>query len=111
MMRGFLKERFQFLRDQELLGQSGRVHCFGRAAALGGLTSLVREVSGMDVVLGTRQAEREPGAELADLITVGLVRAAAAERQRLLAERQNSGIRQVASAAGGFWSWLTTALS
>lgn len=109
-LRRFFKERFKSLRDMELLSQTGRVHLLGRAAALGGLPSLVREVFGMEVVLGTRSANRDPGTELADVITVGLIRSAAEERARMLAERQSSGIRQVASAAGGFWSWLTAPL-
>lgn len=111
LLRQFFRDRFQHLRDLELFAQQGRIHLVGRGAALGGLASLLRDIFDMEVVLGTRRADREPGSELSDLITVGLVRTAADERARQLAERSGSGIRQVATAAGGFWSWLTARLS
>lgn len=109
LLRQFFRERVNFLKDNELLSHTGRVHLFGRAAALGGLPTLVRDVFGMETVLGTKQADRDPASEIAGAITVGLVRAAAEERARQIAQRQaSSGFRQVASAAGGLLAWLAT---
>jgi cell division protein FtsA len=111
ILRQFLKDRYTILRDMDLLSQHGRVHLVGRAAHLGGLPTLVREIFGMEVVLGTRSAHRDPGSELTDLITVGLVRTAAEERRRNVAERSASSIRQVAGAATGLWAWLMAELA
>ena len=111
LLRQFFRERFNYLKDSELLSHTGRVHLFGRAAALGGLPNLIKDIFGMETILGTKQATRDPAAEIAGAITVGLVRAAAEERQRQIARRQaSSGFHQVASAAGGLLGWLTTPL-
>ena len=108
LLRQYFRERYNYLKDSELLAQTGRVHLFGRAAALGGLPKLIKDIFGMETILGTKQATRDPAAEISGAITVGLVRAAAEERQRQIARRQaSSGFHQVASAAGGFWGWLT----
>ena len=56
------------------------------------------------MVLGTGQKNRDPSAELADIIVSGLVCTAAdLRRNRLLA--QESRFRKTAS---GVWSWLTS---
>ncbi|TVR43626.1 MAG: hypothetical protein EA402_09230 [Planctomycetota bacterium] len=112
LLRQFLRDRCNYLKDHEFLSHTGRVHCFGRAAALGGLTGLVKEIFAMETVLGTKQADRDPANEIASAMTVGLVRAAADERRRQIAQRDaSSSFRQVASAAGGIFSWLATPLT
>lgn len=106
-LRDFFTARAKALRELELLAQHGKIHLTGRGAALGGLPALLKDVFSMPVVFGTSKSDREPSSELADLMTVGLVRQAAQERERRLAERQGSGVRHVATAASGFWGWLT----
>ena len=91
----FFNERVKVLRDLELLAQTGKVHLTGRAAALGGLVGLLRQVFGLQVVLGSSGQDREPTAELGNLMTVGLVRQAALERGQRLATQDQSGMRQV----------------
>lgn len=111
LLRKFFRDRYQYLKDNDALSQHGRIHLFGRAAALGGLSGIVREIFGMDTVLGSKQAHRDPASELSDTILVGLVRAAADERRRQIAlRRASSGFHQVVSVAGGLWSWLTAAM-
>ncbi|MDA3960362.1 MAG: pilus assembly protein PilM [Planctomycetota bacterium] len=107
-LREFFTARAKVLRDLELLAQHGKVHLTGRAAALGGLPAMIKDVFQMPVVYGSSKSDREVSSELADLMTVGLVRQAAQDRERRLAERQASGVRQVAHAASGLWGWLTT---
>jgi len=109
-LRAFFLVRAQALREMELLAQNGKVHLVGRAAALGGLGALLKDLFKMPVVLGAGQQAREASSELADLITVGLVRQAAIERERRLAERRASSIRQVTHAASGLWAWLSKTL-
>lgn len=100
----FFRARAQELRDAGYLGQQGQVHLVGRASSLNGLVSFLREVMGLPVVLGTGQKNRDPSAELADVIVSGLVCTAAdLRRSRLLS--QESRIRKTAS---GVWSWLTS---
>lgn len=106
LLTDFFVQRAHALRDLELLAQHGRIHLTGRAAALGGLPNLLRDVFDLPVVLGSSKHDREASSELADLLTVGLVRQSAIERERRLAERNASGMRQVTTAASGFLSWL-----
>ncbi len=107
-LRTFFGERARTLRELELLAQRGKIHLVGRAAALGGLVPLVRDVFDLPVVLGTNTSGRELSTELTDLMTVGLVRQAAIERRRQLHDRQSSSIRQVTSMASSLWQWLMT---
>jgi len=111
LLREFFLSRARALRELELLAQQGRLHLTGRAAALGGLPALLKDVFHMPVVYGTGKGDREPSSELGDLMTVGLVRQAAVERERYIAERGRSGVRQMAHAATGLWGWLTTPIS
>lgn len=106
----FYIERAAALREMELLAQQGRIHLTGRAAVLGGFNTLIKDVFKMPVVFGSSKTDREPTSELSDLLTVGLVRQAAIERQRRLMERGSTGVRQVASAASGLLAWLTKRL-
>lgn len=111
LLQSFFAARAQHFRDLDLLAQTGRIHLTGRAAALGGLTTLVQDAFRMPTVLGSAKDGREPSSELADLVNVGLIRQAADERARRLAERNASGIRQAAQVATGIWSWLMAKLS
>ena len=107
MMTAFLRDRLAHLRDLELLSEkNGRIHLVGRAANINGLSSLVADVSGQKVVLGSADGKREKSEELNRLMLVGQMMQAAAERDQALAIRAQSGIRQVATAASGLWSWL-----
>ena len=103
----FFRARAQELRDAGFLGQQGQVHLVGRASSLSGLVSFLRDVMGLPVVLGTGQKNRDPSAELADVIVSGLVCTAADMRRRRLLS-QESRIRKTAS---GVWSWLAHPLS
>lgn len=99
----FFRARAQELRDAGHLGQQGQVHLVGRASSLSGLVPFLRDVMGLPVVLGTGQKNRDPSAELADVIVSGLVCTAADLRRRRLLGHE-SRIRKTAS---GVWSWLT----
>ncbi|HYE04340.1 MAG TPA: cell division FtsA domain-containing protein [Planctomycetota bacterium] len=105
-LREFFAARVKELRAQELIAQSGQVHLVGRGAALGGMASFLREIFDLPVVLGTGARDREPSAELVDLLISGVVRAAADERRGELAER-GSGMRH---AVGNAWGWLVRSL-
>lgn len=105
-LREFFNARARDLRELELVAVNGRIHLVGRGSSLGGLTALVRECFGLPTFLGTNQDDRELSSELRDLITVGLIRQAALERERRLRDRTGSSIRQVAATATGFWAWL-----
>ncbi len=106
----FFKLRYQDLQERELLSRTGQINLVGRASSLGGLPNLLKEVFNMNVVLGTGKKDRDPSAELADLVTLGLVRTAAVERERRLMERNSSGVRQVRQAAFNIWAWLSKEL-
>lgn len=106
----FFRLRYQDLQERELLSRTGQINLVGRAGSLGGLASLLKEVFNMPVVLGTGKKDRDPSAELADLVTLGLVRTAAVERERRLLERNSSGVRQVRQAAFNLWAWLSKEL-
>jgi cell division protein FtsA len=105
-LREFFSARAQELREQELLGQQGQIHLVGRASALGGLSLFLKEIFDLPVVLGTGSRDRDPSAELVDLLISGVVRAAADQRRRELAG-QSTGLR---GAASGLWAWLTKRL-
>ncbi len=99
----FFRARAQDLRENGYLGQQGQVHLVGRASSLGGMAMYLKEVLDLPVVLGTGQKNRDPSAELADIMVSGLVCTAAdLRRQRIAA--QESRLRKTAS---GVWSWLT----
>jgi cell division protein FtsA len=106
VLREFFAARVRELRAHELIGQQGQVHLVGRGSALGGLATFLREIFDLPVVLGTGARDREPSAELVDLLISGVVRAAADERRGALAER-SAGMRTVVS---GAWGWLTRGL-
>ena len=105
-LKDFFTERVKSLRDLELLAQTGKVHLTGRAAALGGMVGLLRQVFDLQVVLGSSGQDREPTAELGNLMTLGLVRQAGLERGPALATQEQSGMRQVRKATTGFLAWL-----
>ena len=67
-----------------------------------GITSLIQDISGYKVILGSGDKNREKSEELNRLMLVGQIMQAAAERDQALAMRGESGIRQVATAAS--WS-------
>lgn len=103
LVREFFTQRAAELREHELLGQGGQVHLVGRGATLGGLSLFLKDIFDMPVVLGTGQRDRDPSAELLDLLISGIVRTAADNRRNSLAGNA-SGLRNVAS---GLWDWLT----
>jgi cell division protein FtsA len=103
----FFRARAQELRENGYLGQQGQVHLVGRASSLGGLAMFLKEVLDLPVVLGTGQKNRDPSAELADILVSGLVCTAADSRRRRIAA-QESRLRKTAS---GVWSWLTHPLA
>jgi cell division protein FtsA len=99
----FFRQRVQELRDHGHLVQHAQVHLVGRGSALGGLAVFLREIFGLPVVLGSGHKNRDPSAELADVLVSGLVCTAADLRRTHLAAQQ-SKFRKTAS---GVWSWLT----
>lgn len=103
-LRGFFGERARELRDREFLGATGQVHLVGRASTLGGLPALVREAFGLPVVLGTGARDREPSAELTDLMVSGVVRLAAEARRSDLSRSPITG--RISRA----WRWFTRPL-
>jgi|GEM_PF-3522490 cell division protein FtsA len=102
LMGSFFRARAQELRENGYLGQQGQVHLVGRASSLGGLAMFLKDVLDLPVVLGTGQKNRDPSAELADILVSGLVCTAADLRRRRIAG-QESRLRKTAS---GVWSWL-----
>ncbi|HEX3135404.1 MAG TPA: hypothetical protein VHX44_17705 [Planctomycetota bacterium] len=99
----FFRARAQELRDHGHLVQQGQVHLVGRGSSLGGLAMFLKDIFGLSVVLGSGHKNRDPSAELADVLVSGLVCTAADLRRTHLAG-QSSRIRKTAS---GVWSWLT----
>lgn len=99
-VRAFFAARARELRDRELIGQVGQVHLVGRASALGGLPLLLKEVFGLPVVLGTGARDRDPSAELLDLLISGVVRCAADERRIALGRTAFGG------RIGRLFGWL-----
>lgn len=99
----FFRQRAQDLRDHGHLVQHGQIHLVGRGSSLGGLALFLREIFGLPVVLGSGHKNRDPSAELADVLVSGLVCTAADLRRTHLAAQQ-SKFRKTAS---GVWSWLT----
>lgn len=110
ILMDFFTARFQDLQERELISRTGQINLTGRASSLGGLPALLKSIFNMPVVLGTGKRDRDPSAELADLVTLGLVRTAAVERERRLMERNNSGVRQVKQVAFNLWAWLSKEL-
>jgi cell division ATPase FtsA len=102
-LEAFFRERAQELRDHGHLVQHGQIHLVGRGSSLGGLALFLREIFGLPVVLGSGHKNRDPSAELADVLVSGLVCTAADLRRTHLAAQQ-SRFRKTAS---GVWSWLT----
>lgn len=103
-LRTFFSQRARELRDAELIGQVGQVHLVGRASALSGLPLLVKESFGLPVLLGTGSRDRDPSAELVDLVISGVVRCAADERRIQLKRSPLTG--RISRA----WHWLTRPL-
>jgi cell division protein FtsA len=106
VLRAFFSARAQELRERELLGQQGQVNLVGRASALSGLSLFLKDIFDLPVVLGTGQRDRDPSAELVDLVVSGVVRAAADERRNELA----GNVSALRNAASGLWAWLTKAI-
>jgi cell division protein FtsA len=102
-LEAFFRARAQELRDHGHLVQNGQVHLVGRGSSLGGLALFLKDIFGLSVVLGSGHKNRDPSAELADVLVSGLVCTAADLRRTHLAG-QSSRIRKTAS---GVWSWLT----
>ena len=99
-LRTFFGLRARELRDQELIGQVGQVHRVGRGSALGGVPLLVKEVFDLPVVLGTGARDRDPSAELVDLLISGVVRCAADERRIQL------GLNPLSGRIARMFGWL-----
>lgn len=99
----FFRARAQELRDHGHLVQQGQVHLVGRGSSLGGLAMFLKDIFNQPVVLGSGHKNRDPSAELADVLVSGLVCTAADLRRTHLAG-QESRIRKTAS---GVWCWLT----
>lgn len=100
---GFFRQRAQELRDHGHLVQHGQIHLVGRGSQLGGLALFLREIFGLPVVIGSGHKNRDPSAELADVLVSGLV-CTAADLRRTHLNAQQSKFRKTAS---GVWSWLT----
>jgi cell division ATPase FtsA len=104
----FFGRRAQDLQEdpENPLPRRGHIHLVGRASQLGGLTALLHDVFGLDVILGTggreRRDERDVGEELENLLLSGLV-VSAIEQRRAAREREG---RSLARQASGVWSWL-----
>lgn len=103
-LRDFFGACARDLRDQELIGQSGQIHLVGRGSTLGGLPALVRDAFSLPVTLGTGAKDREPSAELTDVMISGVVRLAAEERRRELGRAPLTG--RISRA----WRWFTRPL-
>lgn len=103
-LRDFFQPIAHELREQEFIGASGQVHLVGRGSTLGGLPSVVREAFALPVTLGTGSRDREPSAELTDVMISGVVRLAAEERRRELGRTPITGRLSRA------WRWFTRPL-
>jgi cell division protein FtsA len=102
----FFKLRVQELRDHGYLVQNGQVHLVGRASALGGLTTYLKDMFNLPVVLGSGHKHRDPSAEMADVVIGGLVCTAADLRRTHIAKQTN----QFQKTASGMWNWLTRSM-
>ncbi len=104
----FFGRRAQELQEdpENPLPRRGHIHLVGRASQIGGLTALLHDLFGLDVILGTggrdRRDERDVGEELDNLLLSGLV-VSAIEQRRAAREREGRSLRKQAS---GLWSWL-----
>lgn len=104
----FFGRRAQELQEdpENPLPRRGHIHLVGRASQIGGLTGLLHELFGLDVILGTggreRRDERDVGEELENLLLSGLV-VSAIEQRRAARDREG---RSLAKQASGVWSWL-----
>lgn len=99
----FFRARAQELRDHGHLVQQGQVHLVGRGSTLGGLALCLKDIFGLSVVLGSGHKNRDPSAELADVLVSGLVCTAADLRRTHLAGQSS----RISKTASGVWSWLT----
>ncbi len=91
---------------ENALPRKGHIHLVGRASQLGGLVPALKEIFGLDVVLGSgggKRDQRDPGEELSNLLSSGLI-VSAIDQRRAAILREGTGIRAKAS---GLWSWLT----
>ena len=98
------------LQKRDLLAAKGRISVVGPASHLSGLTRLLQGVFNMPVTLGTGRKDRDPSAELVDLVTTGLIRTAAEERERLLRQRDVSGMHQAKRLWYAMRNWLLAPL-
>jgi cell division ATPase FtsA len=104
----FFGRRAQELQEdpENPLPRRGHIHLVGRASQIGGLTALLHELFGLDVILGTggreRRDERDVGEELDNLLLTGLV-TSAIDQRRVAREREG---RSLAKQASGLWTWL-----
>lgn len=104
----FFSRRAQELQEdaENPLPRRGHLHLVGRGSQIGGLTSLLHDLYGLDVLLGTeardRREVRDVGEELDNLQLSGLVLSAIEQRR---AAREREG-RSLAKQASGVWSWL-----
>jgi len=107
-MLEFFSRRAQELQEdpENPLPRRGHIHLVGRGSQIGGLTGLLHELFGLDVLLGTggreRRDERDVGEELENILLSGLV-VSAIEQRRAARDREG---RSLAKQASGVWSWL-----
>ncbi|MFW5829385.1 MAG: cell division FtsA domain-containing protein [Planctomycetota bacterium] len=106
LLLDFFRDIADSLGKRDLLAAKGRISVVGRASHLHGLTRLLQEVFSMPVTLGTGRKDRDPSAELVDLVTTGLIRTAAEERERLLRQRDVSGMHQARRLWYAMRNWL-----
>ena len=105
----FFGRRAQELQEdpENPLPRRGHIHLVGRGSQVGGLTGLLHDLFGLDVLLGTggreRRDERDVGEELENILLSGLV-VSAIEQRRAARDREG---RSLAKQASGVWSWLT----
>ncbi len=111
ILSDFFTQRFNELHERDILTQRGRISLVGRASGLAGFARLIQDISSMTVVMGTGRKDRQAADELSDLLTLGLVRTAALERERLLRERDGSGIHHAKRMMNGLRHWLMQPLS
>ena len=107
-MLDFFGRRAQELQEdpENPLPRRGHIHLVGRGSQIGGLTSVLHDIFGLDVLLGTggrdRRDERDVGEELENILLSGLV-VSAIEQRRAARDREG---RSLAKQASGLWSWL-----
>jgi cell division ATPase FtsA len=102
----FFRGVYEGLLKRDILGQKGKITLVGRASSLAGFPSLMQEIFGWPAIYGTGRKDRDPSAELVDLMTTGLIRTAAEERERLLRQRDVSGMHQARRWFLGLRNWL-----